>query len=122
VYPIALNLQQNFIFQYGSKPAISNELTYIGYLFKTFHEMKIWRVKIYATMCYLDNENPSVLLPPPHDRRIVFPLEIGQEIELPDSKILLKCSFQNDKLFRIDVFLNEVDFKNRIVAYEGFPY
>jgi hypothetical protein len=80
----------------GMRNGLTSDLRYIGHMFKTFFEMKPFQQKINVAHCYIERDGIltfSIKLLPPHDRRIIFPLD-DQLTEnarnpLPDGEVYL---------------------------------
>ncbi len=124
VKPITFLVHPYFHFRYASGyPArgLSNDWRYLGYLYQTFALMKKEGVKVSAEMALIRDGSiayPSVLLHPPHDRRIIFPNE-KRLIEIcwiptPEKDIFLRTRVKDGKIFRVQGLLMPDEYQKLI--------
>ncbi len=90
---------------------ITTDVRYIGILYKVFSEMRNEGLSIDSDFCYLEREGSkylSVKLLPPHDRRIIFPMEY-QIIEsainrVPEGEVYLLPRVKNGLLCKVECY------------------
>src|ERR1035437_740743 len=120
--PIVPLLDKDFKFVYRVNHdmghGIKTDVRYIGHLYKTFLEMKNEGLSIKTELCYLENEGAiylSIKLLPPHDRRIIFPMDyqIHQTVRsfIPATEVYFLPRIKNGLLCKVECYASTYELK-----------
>lgn len=127
---IAPILHEEFKFVYrlinGRGHGIRTDVRYIGHLFKTFEEMKSENLSIktdFATV-QINGENLlCIKLLPPHDRRIIFPMDyqIREDVRnsIPEREVFLIPRVKNKLLCKVECYCSDKELKEAIWLMEN---
>ena len=120
--PIIPFIDKDFKFVYRVKHdmghGIKTDVRYIGHIYKTFLEMKREGLSIKTELCYLENEGAiylSIKLQPPHDRRIIFPMDfrVHQTVRnfIPDTEVYFLPRIKKGLLCKVECYASIYELK-----------
>lgn len=97
---------------------IRTDIRYIGHLYKTFLSMKKEGLSIKTEFCYITIDGVkyfSIILLPPHDRRIVFPMyeREGCINHVQESKMIMIIKVRHEQIYKIECY-TPPEFEHRV--------
>lgn len=123
-----LHPEFKFVYRLGcSGHGIRTNIRYIGHLYKTFVSMKKEGLSINPKICIAtveDLDYISILLEPPHDRRIIFPMDEriipSARNYTPDEEVILYSRVKHGLLCKVECYFKS-EFTSEIGIISDYP-